>query len=95
MVFDGFVPLVKRCDGFDASLWSTIDRMSDGLETEWTDVKGGSCVTFKKVLRRIKTPFTHSDFTSLQNFGSCPLDSWLAESHTLETCSMLESYFFY
>ena len=23
MVFDGFVPLVKRCDGFDASLWSS------------------------------------------------------------------------
>ena len=23
MVFDGFGPLVKRCDGFDGSLWST------------------------------------------------------------------------
>ena len=25
MVFDGFGPLVKRCDGFDGSLWSTED----------------------------------------------------------------------
>jgi len=24
MVFDGFGPLVKRCDGFDGSLWSTV-----------------------------------------------------------------------
>ena len=23
MVFDGFGPLVKRCDGFDGSLWSS------------------------------------------------------------------------
>ena len=25
MVFDGFGPLVKRCDGFDESLWSNRD----------------------------------------------------------------------
>ena len=26
MVFDGFGPLVKRCDGFDGSLWSNDDH---------------------------------------------------------------------
>jgi len=25
MVFDGSVPLIKRCDGFDGSLWSNLD----------------------------------------------------------------------
>ena len=27
MVFDGYGPLVKRCDGFDGSLWSSPDRL--------------------------------------------------------------------
>ena len=44
--------------------WKTIDRLSDDPESEWSDVKVGSCVTSREVLRKIKTPFTHS---SLQN----------------------------
>ena len=27
MVFDGSVPLVKRCDGFDGSLWSRLQHV--------------------------------------------------------------------
>ena len=34
MVFDGSVPLIKRCDGFDGSLWSSRD---DGREAQSTD----------------------------------------------------------
>ena len=29
MVFDGYGPLVKRCNGFDGSLWSTCDIFCD------------------------------------------------------------------
>ena len=28
MVFDGSGPLVKRCDGFDGSLWSRLEHWS-------------------------------------------------------------------
>ena len=35
MVFDGSGPLVKRCDGFDGSLWSTTWWGGDGLESLW------------------------------------------------------------
>ena len=34
MVFDGFGPLVKRCDGFDGSLWST--QLARELIYRWT-----------------------------------------------------------
>ena len=33
MVFDGFGPLVKRCDGFDGSLWSMRIPASINLDT--------------------------------------------------------------
>ena len=32
MVFDGSGPLVKRCDGFDGSLWSRLGCLCDNLE---------------------------------------------------------------
>ena len=67
--------------------------MSDGLETEWTDVKGGSCVTFKKVLWEIKTPFTHSGLTNLKNFGSCAwIVAWLGV--TLQKSAACQSFSF-
>ena len=31
MVFDGFGPLVKRCDGFDGSLWSSSYNTKDSV----------------------------------------------------------------
>ena len=30
MVFDGFGPLVKRCDGFDGSSWSKLEPVESG-----------------------------------------------------------------
>ena len=33
MVFDGFIPLVKRCDGFDGSLWSNPPTIGSVVET--------------------------------------------------------------
>ena len=37
MVFDGFGPLVKRCDGFDGSLWSNGDDDDDGYPRHCDD----------------------------------------------------------
>ena len=53
MVFDGSGPLVKRCDGFNGSLWSIAIRQKnqksnlacDGDNEDNSDGKGGSLCT--------------------------------------------------
>ena len=40
MVFDGSGPLVKRCDGFDGSLWSKEpDEREEVNLIEWEEIK--------------------------------------------------------
>ena len=47
MVFDGSGPLVKRCDGFDGSLWSSSRSVAVGFRLVCigsVDVESGSVV---------------------------------------------------
>ena len=40
MVFDGSRPLIKRCDGFDGSLWSTWDEeFTEKSVAHWSEAK--------------------------------------------------------
>ena len=45
-----FYPVEQKCwqsDANEKDEWEAKGRMSDDLETKWTDVKGGSCVTLE------------------------------------------------
>ena len=45
MVFDGSLPLVKRCDGFDGSLWSTALWLpSSRIDLVDFELDGGSAI---------------------------------------------------
>ena len=53
MVFDGSGPLVKRCDGFDGSLWSTTEHFTNTIATKQKE----EVLNRKRRLSKVHTKF--------------------------------------
>ena len=58
------------------------NRLSGGLETDGTDVKGGDCVTLKEILGEIKTPSPQTS-DRLNKFSKLKKGS-LSSNHNLK-----------